>query len=418
MNKKLTQRLAIGLFGLAGLFLFYRWFQTLGDDPDFGTADTAGMIAAIEQTSGGAQAVVFQKDGVKRPVPGYKPGTTDREIVWRPDGNRLFVISDREANAFHIYRWNLATEKVERRSTDRRSKSYLSFLADSTPQANQVGLMTVAGFVQEFLPSQGIMRQVLPPQNRGGNDPTAGRQEQMSGVYGTIGQSFKMARWLPGRQIIVATMKREVGEVLIVQEMTLVTNSQTGQQDLPPPQIVLAANRIEFDTGATGDVVFTFNGFRFFDPANVPKEFIKNGKAVAPYRNGIVSFNPAAGARGGLTFILISQRDEVAIDRARISPDGSTVAAIVGRGDSEGKVMPERIVIMPATQGGASQGVTIATGRVRDVSWRPSGDSLAFTRPDASGKRTIYTVAKDGSGEKAISQGGDFSFPLWSPQTK
>ncbi|MFX9042746.1 hypothetical protein ABTN45_20195, partial [Acinetobacter baumannii] len=81
--------------------------------------------------------VAIKPDGTIVESPDFVKGSRDRDAVWRPDGNRIFFSSDREEKAFNIYRWNLATNKVVRRTLGKIGKTDPSFsylgTADSQP---------------------------------------------------------------------------------------------------------------------------------------------------------------------------------------------------------------------------------------------------------------------------------------------
>src|SRR5262245_38026520 len=117
MTHRLELRLVLGLFAIAALVLGYQWWRGIKSDPDFGQANTVGMIGAIEETADGDQAVVFKPDGTKIPSAGYRQGAVDRNFVWRPDGERAFFISDR-GQGIHIFRWNPDGGDPQQRTID------------------------------------------------------------------------------------------------------------------------------------------------------------------------------------------------------------------------------------------------------------------------------------------------------------
>ena len=111
ISQRMLLRFAIGLIVLAALFYGYQWWKDYTKDPDLPLEnDTAGMIAALQLGEEGNQVVVFTKEGELRKSPGYQPGKNDKELTWRPDGNRLFFTSDREETSFHVYRWNFGSD--------------------------------------------------------------------------------------------------------------------------------------------------------------------------------------------------------------------------------------------------------------------------------------------------------------------
>ncbi|MBC8063216.1 MAG: hypothetical protein H7Y17_00175, partial [Chlorobia bacterium] len=69
---------------VAAVFLGIRYLLAWREDPDSGTSDTAGMVAAIEVLPDGQQAILFDSAGKKIPSPDYPANKTDRDIAWRP----------------------------------------------------------------------------------------------------------------------------------------------------------------------------------------------------------------------------------------------------------------------------------------------------------------------------------------------
>jgi hypothetical protein len=250
ISRRMLLRFAIGLFALAALFFGYQWWRSYSQDPDLpAKADTKGMIAALLLHEDGAQAVVFEANGELRKSPGYTPGANDKELVWRPDGNRLFFMSDREDQAFHVYRWNLASDAVMRRSFGTRSQSSPTFAPIGAAGANDTALLTSGGFVVEFDPVHSAIRQVLPPVGRERAESDEGAASQFDAIYQKIGTSFRYARWGKDKESVVAVMRREDDtEILVVQDMT----------EAKPPAAIIAGDRVEFDISPeTGVVAFS-----------------------------------------------------------------------------------------------------------------------------------------------------------------
>ena len=72
---------------------------------------------------------------------------------------------------------------------------------------------------------------------------------------------------------------------------------------------------------------------------------------------------------------------------------------------------------MPLQPNGGSAGAPIAKGTIYEPSWSPAGDKIVFARREVDGKRSIFSINKDGTGERKISDGkGNYGFPKFSPQ--
>lgn len=411
--QKMLLRFAIGLFLMAGLFFGYQWLRDRGEDLDFGTADTAGWLAAIELLDEGARAVVVLPDGTIRPSPGHTETTVDRDLSWRPDGNRLFFLSNREGSAFNIYRWNLASNDVVVRSFGTRSKGRPTFLPPDVPGANETALITSGGFVLEYNPRDGSTFQVLPPVTKerlGDQAEGTGALGQFDALYQRLGTAFRAASWMRRRDQIVAVMTRDIGEVLIVQDL----GSRT------PPIPVVAGMRIDFDVNQrNGDVYFTVQDFMFVDERNVPPEFIKDGVATPPFRAAIGRISaPRNGQPAQPEILAASIDDETGFVGVRVAPDGSAFLFLTGPATGNGNITVDSLSLAPT--GGRPIGdraLRLIRGRVFEPSWAPDSQTIAYAKYDEQNKRSIFTVCRDGSNETNITKGkGDFAFPLFSPQ--
>lgn len=415
MPKKLQIRLILGLFALAGLFTLYRWWREFTVDPDLGVANTIGWIAAVEYLDEGSRTIILKPDGTKTPVPDHPAGATDREPVWRPDGNRLFFVSDREENTFLVYRWNLANNRVERRAIGTRSMSDLSFGPPGYVARDGTGIITQGGFVLSYDPREGATRQLLPPvvDDRGTTEE-GGTQDQFDAVYKRLGTSFRTALWGTNRESIIVVMRREQGEVLVVQGLVPVTNPQTGSTSVPGPLPLIAGDRIDVEVSSKGQVVFSVRGFRWLDPQQIPKEFVKNGVATTPYRH-VVGFLDSSQPTGQVQPILASNDDKIVPGAPRVSPDGDEVLISMGELNDRGQFKGRDLVRFPVAANGATQGRGILQGDILDYQWQPNGQGILFVRRDGS-NRMIFSANADGSNVKNRSGEGEFGVPVMSPQ--
>ena len=404
INRKSAQRAIIWLFSLAVLILAFQIIR--GFKSDFtAPSKTVGLVAAIKQTENGAKIVVVHPDGKVVDSPGFKEGSNDRDLVWSGDGGFLFFVSDRDNGESHVFRWAIDSNKVERRSIDKRTKTAPWFPPSTSPEAN-LALVVSGGNVLEFDPKDGASIQLLPPVTGTASASTEeeGSTGQFDGTYAKIGISFRTAQWTPDKKWIAAVMRREEGgEVLIIQDMT--TSAA--------PMIIAAGDRIDFDVNpVSGDVLFLSTGFEF--PSNqVPKEFIKDGKVVRPFKHFLGIFQPSNKA---VLVVGASDENKNAFAEPKVSPDGLTIVLTAGPYLGDGSVKPETLIALPFAEKGITSATKLADGTITGPSWGVDSQTIYFSRIGKDGRRALCQIEKDGSREKSLATDGDFSSPKASPQ--
>ncbi len=415
--RKMISRSAILALVVACLIYGYQFYGQWSRDIDMPAENhTVGFIASTQMLDDGSKVVLFKPDGTMVESPEYKAGYSDKDPVWRPDGNRLFFISDRVENAQNIFRWNIDAAHLSRKTYNSRSKGNLSFLPNSSPNANKKALVISGGFVLEFNPVTATTQQVLPPvaKDRVATDDQSGAAGQFDTAYQKLGMSFKEARWTPDEKFVVAIMRREIGETLMLQEL----NSTN------PPIPLVAGDKVEFDIDpVTGKILFLVLNFRLFDEQNPPSEYIKGGKLVLPFRHMIAMVDPAKmsspqTANEATTVMIQSKSDDNAFHRLSISPDGSMFMIVDGRLDmTRGQVEPRTLVVMPFTENAASAPTPIVQDKIYEPAWSPDSNKIVFIKYNEKDQRAIWTINRDGSEMKSVSKDlGDFSFPRFSPQ--
>ncbi len=419
--RKMLIRSVVLLFVIAFVTLLFNLLkQNSGDLKGNAKTDSHDMLAMIEFTRNGSEVVIQKPDGTMIRDSGYKTGAADRDPVWRPDGNFLFFVSDRIKEPqsvirnVHVHRWNPEESTSEVRTQGARSRGTPSFSVGDVLD-NKSLMLTSGGEVIELDPKERSSRSVLPPREKGvsttdGGDNARGTESAFAAAYKQLGSSFRTAKWAKGRSWIVAVMRTDEGENLIVQNL-----SPTKEGKLSPPQPIMSGTRIDFDIcPSTGDLVFAVIDFRWTgDP---PKEMVVNGKATRPFNHYVGMWN--FGDKPP-TPIAISNDNKVGFSQPVFSPDGKTVAMVAGSYEGDGVIKGISLVKMPAKESGASEGAVITRGEIRDPTWHPSGDRLAFVRKDSEGMRTIYSCKPDGTEEKNLTAGkGNFGKPAYSPQKK
>lgn len=408
INRKLATRFAILLLILAALIFGYQIFRKYRKDPLATVAyDSAGQILAIEMLDEGSRTVLVQPDGTVLPSPGYVDTALDREAVWKADGSQVFFVSDRERGEPHIFRWSPGANEIEQRSLDSRGKGAMSFSNPGTSDPH-TGLMTSGGTVLLYDPTGPSSYQLLPPVGRDvGKTEEGGAGSQFEIVYSKLGGSFKSARFGLNRDYVVAIMKREDSEVLILQDLTKAA----------APYAVTAGQRVDFDINpVTGDIVFAAIDFQFSDPEQVPEQFIVNGRQKRPFNHVVGIVNPANPTQGAL--VVQNTDDKLAFSSPKYSPNGSTLALIIGPYEGSGSIKSEQLALMPAADSGGRSTITLVRGDIREPAWTPDGQSIVYVRNDVPGQRPICMIGTSASEEKRITKIGRFQHPIPSPATR
>jgi Tol biopolymer transport system component len=277
-------------------------------------------------------------------------------------------------------------------------------------------LIISGGFVLDYTQKDMSTRQVLPPLGREvsttSEEEGGGSGSQFTGPYAELGNSFRIARWCKNKDWIAAIMRRDEGEILILQHML-----PNADGKYPSPIPVEAGDKVDFDVDAQdGSIVYTVQGFQWPSPKLVPDAFRKGNKVLRPYRHAVLKLDPDTKQR-----FLIDRTldDSVAFGSPSVSPDGSSVAYVKGPYDGSAGLTPTELVTAAAVQGGGVTAASLAKGSIYEPSWSPDGNRIAFAQRTPSGSRSIFTIGKDGSSPTNISgPTGNFGFPIFSPQTK
>lgn len=421
MSKKRAVTAALIALAIVALFAGYQWFSTWSLDPENeAMSDTTGMIAALEVTEKGMQAVAFTPDGTEVKAPAPPEGKEDREISWGATGSHVFVSSNREDDAFNIYRWNPVKGSFDRRTRGSRSKAAPHFRMDGTIDSLRKGLVAGGGAVSVYDPKMMTLEQILPPLERGSDtsDEGGGMVGGMSGIYKKLGDSFKSSRYAGDDQTIYSLMRREGGEALILSSMKPVQRAD-GTEAPPPPRPVLAGRRLAWDVTADGSAVVSINDFQWADPENVPDEFKKNGEPVPPFAHALMSLaSPGAPTNPQGPIAVFPPKGPRAGDIA-LSPDGTKVAVVIGEDDPDGVFVPKGLMVFPNKPGGGNEAIPLTEGAISSPSWSADSTEVVFLK-NTGGRRGIFKISATGTGVemRVGSSDKDYRSPKFSPQIK
>ncbi|MBL8048724.1 MAG: PD40 domain-containing protein [Chthonomonas sp.] len=402
------------LLGLAAMYFGYTKLQDFLQDPDTGVRDTRDLVLATKVGSDGAKAVLLSPGGSEELAPDATETSTDKAPVWRPDGNRVFFLSDRNEGAYLIHRWNVAKKSVEVRSIGTRSVTGMywgPFGETDTKEA----LITQAGFVLSYEPREGTTRQVLPPQMKSANkDDEGGSTDQFQMQYQNIGKAFRSAKWPSDRSVVYALMTTEDDRQVLVRQGLQPEKDQTGELTLPRPQVLVVGKRVDYDVSGDGKVVACVLGFDFLNKDSIPEEFVKNGKIIKPYENAVIVFDFAGNA--GAIPMAASKDPKSAFVSATFSPTGDQLLAIAGTWDGKSSFAGQAIVAAPVQANAQWQGVV--QGNILEVAWHPSGQQMAFVQRVSPTESAVYTLKVGSDQPNKLTSGGEYQSISFSPQTE
>ncbi|MFM9874722.1 MAG: hypothetical protein ACKVQS_14800, partial [Fimbriimonadaceae bacterium] len=394
------------------LTIGFQYFKNIADDPDFGDFKSAGYILAIERIGSSGKAVLFDDTGKRIDAP--KPQKTeydDREVSWSVDGQRIFISSNRDSNAYSVYRWNPDKNKMERRSAGSMSQGAPWFGPYDDPDAKKYGLIQSGGQILALEIRTGATGTVLPPSAERVTTEGEGSTANME-VYNNFGESFIKARFAGGRNRILGVMRNDEGNTVIFQPVGLDQNGQALR-----PREIYRAKRADIEVDRQGVAVVMLAGFQFPPNAEIPPEFVKNGKVTPPFEDAIfkVSIGEDLTPKVEPVAFIPSTAAETFINCA-VSPDGSMIAVVVGTKLESGGYEARGMVVMPFEAQGNNKMRPIIQGAVSSPSWSPDGSKLTYLKTVGS-DTDVYRSNADGSSEIKLTNGGNWATPQFSPAT-
>lgn len=399
---------------MAALFLGFYALKNYERDPmSYSHLDSVGMVAAIKEEDRGSRAVVIKPNGEILENKQWKAPTVEDSVSWMADGNRLVFSSDRGGRSQNLFYW--LPEKDETQKFQDQSRSMTAPWFEPNDPTNKTGIMMSGGNVWEFIPEGRKARQILPPlvKSAVNVEEGGGRQSTMDAIYHNLGTSFKSAYWAGGRAVILAVMRRDEGEICVINYTEPGPDGKTQM-----PRGFVAGSRVEIDSDGGQVCVVAVHDFKWPDPDNIPQEFIKDGRTTRPYKNAVMVLQDVASASPKVIPIIAAPDDSDQVySYPTVSPDGSKLLVVLGKQVGDNKVEPVGMLVMPVKEQGGAEAALLVRGEVSDPSWSPDGKKIVYVKRDDEGDNSIYTIGADGGGEARLAQ-GNFLQPKFSPQVK
>lgn len=389
--------------------------------------NSRGMISALmELDSGVERLVTIAPDGAVRRTGGGGE-TEDKEFVWhQPKGERVIFISNRASDgSFQLFDWLPDRDndpyQLTPNGADRRNPWF-------SPGGERL-LIVSQGQVFGVAYPKGDFHRVFPPSND--PNPLAGAEgevthshdgEQEHDIIARLwnelasaleGDAFEQGFLDRSGRYFVGIYATARGSALVVQYLPADPSAVVG------PAAPWAGERVDVAMHPTEPVaVVAIRNFRYPIRAAIPEDMIRpDGTIERPFVNAVIvlhldKFFSGEGVRAAVPIFLTFEAEEAVVSPA-ISPDGSEVA-LVQMESVDGEWNPDRsrLLVAPLKEGGIVEAREVASGRVREPCWSPDGQTLAFVRDG-----DIWTVNRDGTGEKNLTQGkGSFRSPRFSPR--
>lgn len=421
MLQRIQLRYALGLFAIAALLFawFYakRFFENNGD---VGHTDTTGWIVALKENGDGEQVVAIKPDGTIQESPGYVTGEADRDPTFNASGERIFFVTgdrDPSSKSLQIYRWNAGRDRIDQRTSGKLAEEHPTYDVQTSGESAPSDLLVIkAGVVVDLDPTkEGVAHQIVPietktPTQTGGDENGIGAQ--FGPEYEHLGTSFREAHWCKNRRFVVGVMRGEDGETLVA--ICVQPNPSGGPfEDGLPHGVVKGAHVDMAVDPTTGNVAYTVTDFRFVDPSQIPPSMIKNGKVELKLHNMLGFFNPDDPKKAGPILAMADQTKE--FEQPAISPDGSSVAVILGTDSGDG-FRSAGLIVTPFATGSANKARMLIPGDIAQPSWSPDGKNIVVVSTGADNHSDIVLVPVNGDPPRPLTAGqGSFSAPQCSP---
>lgn len=413
MKKQIATRFVIGAVTIMILGFAYWWFQGFIQDPDLGDFDSVGHVVALELNRDGGRVVMFDENGKEtEPPKPNKEQFDDRGVSWGSDGQRVFISSNRDTNAYLVYRWNPVKNVVERRSRGSISQGVPWFGTPGSERASQMGLLLGGGQILELDAKTGDTSQILPPSGQIASAGDEGGSMGAMSSYSKFGESFVLARPTNSEEYLYGLMRNESGFTVILQRLGI--DPESGQPYRASE--LYRADRISLSTDQSGRAMVVVSGFQFPPYADVPADFIKDGKVVPPFHSAI--FRLEIGANGAPISQLVTAIPNDGVETfgdAVLSANGAEIAVVIAQRVENQGYQPLGLLRLPFEENGGAKIAPVVQGEVSAPDWSPDGKELVYLKRIGS-DLNVYRAKSDGSGEKKLSSGGTWGSPKFSPQ--
>ncbi|ARU42415.1 hypothetical protein CCB80_15150 [Armatimonadetes bacterium Uphvl-Ar1] len=413
MKKQVATRFVIGAIAIVAMALGYWWFQRFVQDPDLGDFDSVGHVVAVNLTREGGRVVQFDESGKEIAAPNpEKKVWDDRGASWSSDGQRVFISSNREQESYSVYRWNPVKNVVERRSKGSISQAVPWFSKQFVTADTQMGWLLAGGQILALDVRSGDTSQVLPQAMDRTTQGSEGGSIGAMSMYEKFGESFVLARPTNVEGYLYGLMRNDEGYAVILQRL-----GAEPESGMPyPPQEIFRARRVQLMTDDAGTALVVIDGFQFPPNAEIPKEFIKDGKVVPPFFAAI--YKMSLGALGEVQAQLVAAiptDGKESFGDAALSSDGTKIAVVIGGRLEDNGFEPAGLLSMPFEENGGQKIVPLVQGAISSPDWSPDGSKVVYLKRDGQDV-DVYRANGDGSGETRLSDGGNWSMPKFSPQ--
>lgn len=374
--------LAVVVLVAAGMF-WIRYFNPFRVRP--ADIDTKDWILFVSDRSGNLDLWVIRPDGS-----GLRQMTTDpsaeTDPAWSPDGRLIAFISDRDNRVPQLFYADPECRRVQQLTVSAGAKEKPQFLPDGKHivflQQGQVLLVDI---------ESGEVEKILPPFEL--------EQQWRNAFGGSV--LFREPTYDREKKVVYAIQRTEGGEMLVRYRRGGGGHEHEGEAPAEAqPGSMLSAQKLPEPIigGQEVHVALSPDGTQLAITVLGNKQI---GHAIALYNLVTETLQPLWNSQG-----------DVAPGAVVWAPEGTHLAFEMWRVREEEK---DRIGI--GVMGiGDPEPRLIVQGNAITPTWSQGGTSLVYVRFREDGKRDLWIVSADGSGDKRLTNGtGDNYAPAWSP---
>lgn len=374
--------LAVVVLVAAGMF-WIRYFNPFRVRP--ADIDTKDWILFVSDRSGNPDLWVIRPDGS-----GLRQVTTDpsaeTDPAWSPDGRLIAFISDRDDRVPQLFYADPECKRVQQLTVSVGAKEKPQFL----PDGKHI-VFLLQGQVLLVDIERGEAEKILPPFEL---------EQQWRNTFGGSAL-FREPTYDREKRIVYAVQRTEGGEMLVRYRQGGGGHEHEGET--PPetqPSLLLSTQKLPEPIigGQEVHVALSPDGTQLAVTVLDNKQI---GHAIALYNLVTETLQPLWNSEG-----------DMAPGAVVWAPEGTHLAFEMWRVKGEEK---DRIGI--GVMGiGDPEPRLIVKGNAVTPTWSQGGTSLVYVRFRKDGKRDLWIVSADGSGDKRLTDGtGDNYAPTWSP---